>query len=193
MLAMGAYLVITHGINLGLLMAGSLLLGRALSPIDQMINNWRGFVAARVQYDRLNVTLEKLNGGPPRMALPDPESHIQVGNLVVAAPGAKLPVIRNISFVAAVGSIVGIVGPSAAGKWTLARAWLGIWTPQHGTVRLDGAAISAWGKQNLARIWVTCLRTSSCSKAPSATTSRVSAKSIQKKSCWQPVPQAYTK
>lgn len=72
MLAMGAYLVITHGINLGLLMAGSLLLGRALSPIDQMINNWRGFVAARVQYDRLNVTLEKLNGGPPRMALPDP-------------------------------------------------------------------------------------------------------------------------
>jgi ATP-binding cassette subfamily C protein EexD len=149
MLAMGAYLVITHQINPGLLMAGSLLLGRALSPIDQMIGSWKGFVAARVQYDRLNTTLEKLNNEPQRMALPDPEGHIQVENLVVGPPGAKLPVIRNISFVAAAGSIVGIVGPSAAGKSTLARALLGIWTPQHGTVRLDGADISAWDKQKL--------------------------------------------
>lgn len=149
MLAMGAYLVITHQINPGLMMAGSLLLGRALSPLDQMISSWKGFVAARVQYDRLNTTLEKLNDEPSRMALPDPEGHIQVENLVVAPPGAKLPVIRNISFVAAAGSIVGIVGPSAAGKSTLARALLGIWTPQHGTVRLDGADISAWDKQKL--------------------------------------------
>jgi ATP-binding cassette subfamily C protein EexD len=149
MLALGAYLVITHQINPGLMMAGSLLLGRALSPIDQMIGSWKGFVSARVQYDRLNATLEKLNNEPQRMSLPDPEGHIQVENLVVAPPGAKLPVIRSISFVAAAGSIVGIVGPSAAGKSTLARALLGIWTPQHGTVRLDGADISAWDKQKL--------------------------------------------
>ncbi len=149
MLALGAYLVITHEINPGLLMAGSLLLGRALSPIDQMIGSWKGFVAARVQYGRLNDTLEKLNAEPPRMALPDPEGHIQVENLVIAPPGAKAAVIRNMSFVTPAGSIVGIVGPSAAGKSTLARALLGIWPPQHGTVRLDGADIAAWDKQKL--------------------------------------------
>ena len=149
MLALGAYLVITHEINPGLLMAGSLLLGRALSPIDQMISSWKGFVAARVQYGRLNDTLEKLNAEPQRMALPDPEGHIQVENLVIAPPGAKAAVIRNMSFVTPAGSIVGIVGPSAAGKSTLARALLGIWPPQHGTVRLDGADIAAWDKQKL--------------------------------------------
>lgn len=149
MLALGAYLVITHEVNPGLMMAGSLLLGRALSPIDQMIGSWKGFVAARVQYGRLNDTLEKLNAEPQRMALPDPEGHIHVENLVVAPPGAKAAVIRNISFVTPAGSIVGIVGPSAAGKSTLARALLGIWPPQHGTVRLDGADISAWDKQKL--------------------------------------------
>lgn len=149
MLALGAYLVITHEINPGLLMAGSLLLGRALSPIDQMIGSWKGFVSARVQYGRLNDTLEKLNAEPQRMSLPDPEGHIQVENLVIAPPGAKAAVIRNMSFVAPAGSIVGIVGPSAAGKSTLARALLGIWPPQHGTVRLDGADIAAWDKQKL--------------------------------------------
>jgi ATP-binding cassette subfamily C protein EexD len=149
MLAAGAYLVITHEINPGLMMAGSLLLGRALSPIDQMIGSWKGFVAARVQYQRLNDTLDKLNAEPERMSLPDPEGHLQVENLVVAPPGAKAAVIRNISFVTPAGSIVGIVGPSAAGKSTLARALLGIWPPQHGVVRLDGADISAWDKQKL--------------------------------------------
>ena len=149
MLAAGAYLTITHEINPGLMMAGSLLLGRALSPIDQMIGSWKGFVAARMQYQRLNETLEKLHSEPKRMSLPDPEGHVQVENLVVAPPGAKAAVIRNISFVAPAGSIVGIVGPSAAGKSTLARALLGIWPPQHGTVRLDGADISSWDKQEL--------------------------------------------
>ena len=149
MLVLGAYLVITHEVNPGLMMAGSLLLGRALSPIDQMIGSWKGFVAARVQYGRLNDTLEKLNAEPQRMALPDPEGHIHVETLVVAPPGAKAAVIRYISFVTPAGSIVGIVGPSAAGKSTLARALLGIWPPQHGTVRLDGADISAWDKQKL--------------------------------------------
>jgi ATP-binding cassette subfamily C protein EexD len=149
MLAAGAYLVITHEINPGLMMAGSILLGRALAPIDQMIGSWKGFVAARVQYQRLNETLDKLNAEPERMSLPDPEGHVQVEGLFVAPPGAKAAVIKNISFVTPAGSIVGIVGPSAAGKSTLARALLGIWPPQHGVVRLDGADISAWDKQKL--------------------------------------------
>ncbi|KQQ65565.1 peptidase [Pseudomonas sp. Leaf127] len=149
MLAIGAYLVILHEVNPGLLMAGSLLLGRALSPIDQMIGSWKGFISARVQYERLNETMEHLNAEPQRMTLPDPEGHIQVENLVVSPPGAKSAVIRNISFVAPAGSIVGIVGPSGAGKSTLARALLGIWTPKGGTVRLDGADISSWDKELL--------------------------------------------
>lgn len=149
MLATGAYLVITHQINPGLLMAGSLLLGRALSPIDQMINNWKGFVSAKVQYDRLSKVMDDLKNEPERMPLPAPEGHIQVENLVVAPPGARAPVIRNISFVAPSGSIVGIVGPSAAGKSTLVRALMGIWPPQHGVVRLDGADIASWDKQEL--------------------------------------------
>ncbi|NVL44863.1 ATP-binding cassette domain-containing protein, partial [Pseudomonas syringae pv. actinidiae] len=132
MLALGAYLVITHQINPGLMMAGSLLLGRALAPVDQIISSWKGFVSARVQYNRLDETLEKLNNEPDRMALPDPEGHIQVENLVVTPPGGKNPVIRNISFVTPAGTIVGIVGPSAAGKSTLVRALLGIWPAQHG-------------------------------------------------------------
>ncbi|NWC84193.1 type I secretion system permease/ATPase [Pseudomonas putida] len=149
MLAIGAYLVITHEINPGLLMAGSLLLGRALSPIDQMINSWKSFVAAKVQYDRLSKVMDDLKNEPERMPLPAPEGHIQVENLIVAPPGAKAPVLRSISFVAPAGSIVGIVGPSAAGKSTLVRALMGIWPPQHGVVRLDGADIAAWDKQAL--------------------------------------------
>ena len=149
MLAMGAYLVIIHEVNPGLLMAGSLLLGRALAPIDQMIGSWKGFVAARVQYARLNETMEQLKDEPERMALPNPEGHIQVENLVVSPPGAKSAVIRNISFVAPAGNIVGIVGPSGAGKSTLARALLGIWAPKNGVVRLDGADISSWDKERL--------------------------------------------
>lgn len=149
MLAIGAYLVVTHEINPGLLMAGSLLLGRALSPIDQMIGSWKGFVAAKVQYDRLSKVMDDLNKEPERMPLPAPEGHIQVENLIVAPPGAKSPVLRSISFVAPAGAVVGIVGPSAAGKSTLVRALMGIWPPQHGVVRLDGADIASWDKQAL--------------------------------------------
>lgn len=149
MLALGAYLVITHQINPGLLMAGSLLLGRALSPIDQMIGSWKGFVAAKVQYDRLNKVMNDLSKELERMPLPAPEGHIQVENIIVAPPGAKSPVLRNVSFVVPAGSIVGIVGPSAAGKSTLVRALMGIWPPQHGVVRLDGADIASWDKQAL--------------------------------------------
>ncbi|MFJ5182594.1 type I secretion system permease/ATPase [Pseudomonas fulva] len=149
MLAIGAYLVINHEINPGLLMAGSLLLGRALAPIDQMIGNWKSFVAGKVQYDRLSKVMDDLKNEPERMPLPAPEGHIQVENLIVAPPGAKAPVIRSINFVAPAGSIVGIVGPSAAGKSTLVRALMGIWPPQHGVVRLDGADIASWDKQAL--------------------------------------------
>ncbi|MDL2425263.1 ATP-binding cassette domain-containing protein, partial [Pseudomonas sp. BAgro211] len=78
------------------------------------------------------------------MPLPAPQGHIQVENLVVAAPGSMTPIIKNISFSVPAGCVVGIIGPSAAGKSTLVRALMGVWPPLHGVVRLDGADISTW-------------------------------------------------
>lgn len=148
-LAVGAYLVIKQEINPGSMIAGSLLLGRALAPIDLMIGSWKGFIAARSQYSRLNEILERQLAEPERMSLPVPVGNVVVENLIVSAPGSQTPIIKNISFAVPSGSVVGIIGPSASGKSTLARALLGVWPPQHGVVRLDGADINNWDKMKL--------------------------------------------
>lgn len=138
-LGLGAYLVINNEITPGLMTAASILVGRALAPIDQMIGNWRGFVAARGQYARLNEVLRQIPADPERMPLPVPKGDLSVEQIIVTPPGAHLPVIKGISFRAPPGASVGILGASAAGKSTLARALLGIWPAQSGKVRLDGA------------------------------------------------------
>ena len=148
-LGLGAYLAVEQQLGVGLVFAGSVLLGRALAPIDLIIGSWKGFIAARSQYARLNDILDKQLAQPERMSLPAPQGHVQVENLVVTAPGSKTPIIKNISFSVPAGCVVGIIGPSAAGKSTLARALMGVWVPQHGVVRLDGADISAWDKHEL--------------------------------------------
>src|SRR5690606_27068397 len=91
----------------------------------------------------------KQQGEPERMSLPAPEGHINVENIIVTPPGSRTPVIKGISFAVPAGFVVGVIGPSASGKSTLARALLGIWVPQHGVVRLDGADISSWDKNEL--------------------------------------------
>lgn len=148
-LGLGAYLAVDHQVGAGLVFAGSVLLGRALAPIDLIIGSWKGFIAARSQYARLNAILAKQQAQPERMRLPAPKGDVQVENLSVAAPGSNIPIIKNISFSVPAGCVVGIIGPSAAGKSTLARALLGIWAPLHGVVCLDGADISAWDKHDL--------------------------------------------
>ena len=148
-LGLGAYLAVDHQVGAGMVFAGSVLLGRALAPIDLIIGSWKGFIAARSQYNRLSDILAKQQAQPERMPLPAPQGHVQVENLMVMAPGSKTPIIKNISFSAPAGCVVGIIGPSAAGKSTLARALIGVWAPQHGVVRLDGADISAWDKHEL--------------------------------------------
>lgn len=148
-LGLGAYLAVEQQVGVGLVFAGSVLLGRALAPIDLIIGSWKGFIAARSQYNRLNDILDKQLAQPERMSLPAPQGHVQVENLIVTAPGSKTPIIKNISFSVPAGCVVGIIGPSAAGKSTLARALMGVWVPQHGVVRLDGADISAWDKHEL--------------------------------------------
>ena len=148
-LGLGAYLAVNHEISAGLVIAGSVLLGRALAPIDLIIGSWKGFISARTQYNRLNEILDKQKAEPERMSLPAPEGHINVENIIVSPPGTRTPVIKGISFAVPAGFVVGVIGPSASGKSTLARALLGIWVPQHGVVRLDGADISSWDKSEL--------------------------------------------
>jgi ATP-binding cassette subfamily C protein EexD len=93
--------------------------------------------------------LSKLQSEPVRMPLPAPLGNVSVENMIVGAPNSRVAIIKGISFAVPAGTIVGVIGPSASGKSTLARALLGIWPPQHGTVRLDGADISNWDKIEL--------------------------------------------
>lgn len=144
-LGLGAYLTIKHEISSGLMIAGSILLGRALAPIDQLIGIWKGFVGARAQYARLHELLQKVAAEPVRMSLPAPHGAITVESLSVSSPGNRTPLVRNLSFRVAAGEAVGIIGPSGAGKSTLARALLGIWPS------LDGADISQWRRDELGR------------------------------------------
>ncbi|WP_434706115.1 type I secretion system permease/ATPase [Pseudomonas sp. Z1-12] len=150
-LGLGAYLTINHEISSGLMIAGSILLGRALAPIDQLIGVWKGFLGARSQYARLHELLLKVAAEPERMPLPAPEGAIRVEGLSAGAPDARKPIIRGVNFQVSAGEVVGIIGPSGAGKSTLARALLGVWPSLAGTVRLDGADISQWRREELGR------------------------------------------
>ena len=145
-LGLGAYLAIRHEISAGGVIAGSILLGRALAPLDQMIGTWRGFVSARESYHRLD---QLLDGAPPRappMALPKPQGTLSVEKLVVTPLGADAPVLRGISLQAAPGEVLAVIGPSAAGKTTLVRAMLGLVEPTSGDVRLDDAKVDQWDR-----------------------------------------------
>lgn len=148
-LGLGAYLAIQQEISPGLMIAGSILLGRALGPIDQMIGVWKQFVSARSQYQRLNDILDKVGEEPERMSLPAPKGSILAENVTVAPPGSKSPVVKGVSFKVDPGEMVGVIGPSAAGKSTLARALLGIWPTMGGKMRLDGADIFNWKREEL--------------------------------------------
>jgi ATP-binding cassette subfamily C protein EexD len=120
-----------------------------LSPVDQIISSWKGFVAAKVHYQRLSAVLKNISDEPERKEFPSPEGNLQVKNLTVTPPGAKSPVLRNVSFDVPAGSVVGIVGASAAGKSTLARALMNIWPIESGVILLDGTDIRAWNKHDL--------------------------------------------
>jgi ATP-binding cassette subfamily C protein EexD len=149
-LGLGAYLVIEREISPGLMIAGSILMGRALAPIDLIIGTWKGFISARNQYQRLNDILRQIPADKEYMRLPDPQGRIQLENAVVVPPGSNAPVIKGINLVIEKGDIVGVIGPSGAGKSTMARAILGIWpTTVKGAIRLDGADVFLWDREHL--------------------------------------------
>jgi ATP-binding cassette subfamily C protein EexD len=148
-LGVGAWLVIQQEISPGLMIAGSILLGRALAPIDQMIGAWKGFVAARGQYARLDDLLEKLPEKGEKMSLPAPGGTISAEGASIAPPGTKAPVVKGVSFKILPGDTVGIIGPSASGKSTLARGVLGIWPTMGGAIRIDGAESASYKREEL--------------------------------------------
>jgi ATP-binding cassette, subfamily C, bacterial EexD len=148
-LGLGAYLVIENEITPGLMIAGSILLGRALAPIDIMIGSWKGFINARSQYKRLNEMLLQTPAEREKMTLPAPEGSFQIEAAVVVPPGAKTPVLKGITLAIPKGDVVGVIGPSGAGKSTFARALLGIWPTANGKIRLDGADVFAWNRHEL--------------------------------------------
>jgi ATP-binding cassette subfamily C protein EexD len=148
-LGLGALLALRQEISPGMMIAGSLLLGRALAPIDMLVGTWKGFSLARAQYDRLGQLLERVPMDAETMTLPAPQGNLYVEQIFVTPPGAKAPVVKGVSFELKAGESLGIIGPSASGKSTLARALLGLWPTGGGKVRLDGADIFAWDRLKL--------------------------------------------
>jgi ATP-binding cassette subfamily C protein EexD len=140
-LGLGAWLAIDKQITPGLMIAGSILMGRALAPIDAMIGSWKQFLSARTAYDRLNGLLAQFPAEDERMSLPAPKGALRAEQAVVAPPGSKVAVLKGLNFNIEAGSFVALIGASASGKSTLARALLGIWPVANGAIRLDGADI----------------------------------------------------
>jgi len=149
LLGLGAFLALRQEISPGMMIAGSLLLGRALAPIDMLVGGWKGFSVARAQYTRLGELLAAQPATAESMSLPAPEGKLTAEQLIVVPPGAQTPAVRGVSLELAAGEALGIVGPSASGKSTLARALLGIWPTYAGKVRLDGADIGHWNRHEL--------------------------------------------
>lgn len=150
-LGTGAYLVVNQGLSAATMIAASIMMGRALAPVEQSVGNWRSLIAMRESYDRLNSLLKNAPPLKRRMSLPAPKGALSVENLVAAPPGAQKPVLKNISFEVQPGDTVGVLGPSGAGKSTLARMLVGVWPYTHGAVRLDGTEMPHWNPDELGR------------------------------------------
>jgi ATP-binding cassette subfamily C protein len=143
-LGVGAYLVIHQEATAGIIIAGSILSARALAPVDLAIAHWKGFVAARQSWHRLNGLLEKMPERPPQTLLQNPSSRLSVEGVVVAAPGDQRVIISDVTFALEAGNGLGVIGPSGSGKSSLIRALVGVWQPARGKVRIDGAALDQW-------------------------------------------------
>ncbi len=143
-LGLGAYLVIKMELTAGSMIAASIMMGRALAPIETAIANWRAFVSARQSIRRLSQVLAQSPAATKATTLPKPCNSLQVERLMVAAPGMTTPILRDLRFQLASGEALGIIGPSGAGKTSLVRTLVGIWSPAGGEVRIDGATLDQW-------------------------------------------------
>jgi ATP-binding cassette subfamily C protein len=148
-LGVGAYLVIHQEATAGIIIAGSILSARALAPVDLAIAHWKGFVAARQSWQRLNRLLEQIPERPPQTQLQNPSSRLSVEGVAVAAPGDQRVIIADVNFALQAGMGLGVIGPSGSGKSSLIRALVGVWLPFRGKVRIDGAALDQWSSDVL--------------------------------------------
>lgn len=149
MQAMGAWLVIQHEASAGVLVASTILLGRALAPVEQIVGSWRVLAEGRLAFRRLSELLGKLDAEPEKMTLPVPTGRLEAQGLVFRVPGSDRLILGGVSLALEAGESLAIIGPSGAGKSTLVRLLTGIWQPVAGTVRLDGADLTRWPREAL--------------------------------------------
>lgn len=151
LLGLGAWLLLKNQLNgdAGMMVVGSILGGRALAPLVLLVAQWRTVVQAADAWQRLGSLLSAIAARPETMPLPPPKGALQVENLVAGAPGGDSAILRNVAFSLLPGEVLAVVGPSAAGKTTLARLIVGLWPTASGKVRLDGADVFAWDKAEL--------------------------------------------
>jgi len=148
-LGLGALLVLENSITPGMMIAGSILFGRAVAPVQLLISVWKQIGSTRSAYERLVKLLELNPAREAGMALPKPQGAVAIEAVTAIPPGAKVPAIKGLSFSLAAGEVLGIIGPSGSGKSTLARLLVGVWPAAAGKVRLDGADVYLWNKDEL--------------------------------------------
>lgn len=148
-LGLGALLVLENKITPGMMIAASILIGRALAPVQQVIGVWKSWSGTRSAYERLTGLLENNPARPAGMPLPKPLGQLSIEGVSAAPPGNTVPVLKNLTFALQPGEVLGVIGPSGAGKSTLARLLVGVWPAMMGKVRLDGADMFQWNKAEL--------------------------------------------
>jgi PrtD family type I secretion system ABC transporter len=150
-LGVGAYLVINQEATAGIIIAGSILSARALAPVDLAIAHWKGFVAARQSWTRLNRLFENIPAQTQQTLLQSPSKRLSVEAVSIVPPGDQRVIVQDVNFVLEAGMGLGVIGPSGSGKSSLVRALVGVWQPVRGKVRLDGAALDQWSSDVLGR------------------------------------------
>ena len=148
-LGVGAYLVIQREVSPGMMIAASIIIGKALAPVEIAISQWKSFSNMRDAFRRVNGLLAALPVQSSRMKLPTPTGQLSIEGVTAAAPGRKVPVLMNVSMAIPAGATVGVIGPSAAGKSSLARVMVGVWPIAAGAIRLDGSDLSHWNTEEL--------------------------------------------
>lgn len=152
-LALGAWLVLRGELTGGAMIAGSILLGRALAPVEQIVGFWPQFQRARSGWRDLTTLLAKMPRPVEPMPLPRPAARLEVRDLAVVPPGETLPAVQGLTFSAAAGDAIAVIGPSAAGKSSLARALVGLWPPARGEVRLGSAELHQYGRDTRGQLF----------------------------------------
>jgi ATP-binding cassette subfamily C protein len=148
-LGIGAYLAIQQEATAGNIVAASILTSRALAPVELAVSQWRGFVAARQSWRRLNDLMDRIPGDRAAMVLPRPNQSLAVETVSVVPPGTNRGVVHDVAFHLKAGEGLGIIGPSASGKSCLARSIVGVWPVARGAIRIDGAALHQWSSEAL--------------------------------------------